>query len=330
MSPEENLKLESILLYKKKIFEDSLKEMVEKGEKLADTKARRAELAQVKRDLAKVRKELKGVAKALKGGALKASLIRDFFQASHESELRDVPPYKIDKEISTKLVRVYFNNKDNWVVVVHRGSGDLKDVFYDSQLLFDYKDNKRFKESKKVQAKAEKKYDPTRMTVLGSSLGGKLAEDSASDKVHEVITSGKPTTVGDVLSGKKVPDNQFDVRTHTDPISILKPLQPGKGDITLKSKNPLNPVKSHVGDEVFSEKYFDKDQLIGHGTSSVGTHESKSRELTQADLKGVQVRQLKEYIKQQRKKKKLPVKEYPISKVNKSQLKELAIKISKV
>ena len=324
MKPEEQLKLESILLFKKNFFESSLKVMEEEGKSLVDIKSRRAELAQVKKDLAKLRKELKGIGAALKGGALKASLIREFFKASHDAELRDVPPYNVDRDLSTKFVRVYHDPKKDWTTVVHRGSSDKKDVWYDTQLLFGVKDNKRFRASRIVQTKAERKYDPARMSVLGSSLGGTLAEDSASKKVHEIITSGKPVTPDDIASGKKIPDNQFDVRTTTDPISALKPLQPHKNDIILKSKDPLNPVKSHVGDEVFSEKYFDKDALIGHGYGS----NNKARPLTQADLKGVQVMELKQYIKKQRKIKKLPVKKYPISKVTKAKLKEMAIEIS--
>ena len=54
----------------------------------------------------------------------------------------------------------------------------------------------------------------------------------------------KLVTPGDIIKGKRVPKNQTDIRTSRDIISVLRPLQKGKKEITIKS-NSLNLLKEH-------------------------------------------------------------------------------------
>jgi hypothetical protein len=257
----------------------------------------KVKLAELKKKLAKARKEFIQVSKEFKGmegGKLKASLISDFFKESHEKGMNNVGDFKIDKGLSGKWVKTYHNPIDDWTVVVHRGTSTSMDkegaydVFVDAQLAVNYKNNARFKKSEEIQKKAEQKYNPKRMTVLGSSLGGTLAQDSAGKDVHEIITSGKPTTPADILFKKRPKDNQFDIRTHTDPVSALKPLMPHKNDIQVKSKTPFNPIKSHLGVDVMG--HFDPDKMIGHGKNKIDTNSIMNgginlRKATVADLK---------------------------------------------
>jgi hypothetical protein len=204
---------------------------------------------------------------ALKGGKLKATLLKELFEASVGKQ-RDVQDYKIDRSLSTKWVRVYHNDIDDWTIIVHRGSNDLYDAMIDTQLSVNFKNNARFKESKKIQKLAEKKYDPKRMSVVGSSLGGVLASTYGAN-AHEIITSGRPVTPADLVLKKKPHDHQFDVRTPTDIVSFLKPLQPHKNDLVVKSNDPLNPLKSHLGKHVMEAVVKEKgtDAMIGHGKS---------------------------------------------------------------
>ena len=247
--------------------------------------------------------------KKLRGGKLKAGLIKDFFVASHDPELTDVRDYKIDKSISNKFVKVYHNDKIDWTVVVHRGSADMKDAIVDAKLLVGRTKNERFKTSERVQMEAEEKYNPNRMSVLGSSLGGYLSQMYGSN-AFEIITSGKPVTPKDIATGLKPHEHQYDIRTTTDPVSALKPLQPHKNDIILKSKTPLDPYKSHIGDEVMSERYFPADKMIGRG-----------------QIDKMKLSELREYIKRERRAKKLKIKDYPITKKNKGELRGMAYKL---
>lgn len=251
-----------------------------------------------------------------KGGKLKASLLRELFLASKEKKLRDVQDYKIDKELSTKWVQVYHNPKDNWTIVVHRGSDDLYDAWVDVQLAVNYKNNPRFKESERIEKEAEKKYDPKRMSIVGSSLGAVLAEDHAGENVHEIITSGKPVSPADLLTNKNPKENQYDVRTPTDIISFLKPFQPHENDLIVKSINPYHPVKSHMGNHVMEAVMEEKgdDYMIGKGKN----------------YNKMKVNQLKAEIKKLRKIAKVPVNKYPITKRKKKELIEMINELNNI
>jgi hypothetical protein len=198
------------------------------------------------------------------GGKLQASLIGKMFEESHKKKLSDIGDYKVDRILSNEFVKVYHNPKSDWTVIVHRGSKNLSDAIVDMQLAVNFKNNARFKMSKDVQKQAEAKYNVNRMSVIGSSLGGTLAQEFGSN-AHEIITSGKPTTIPDIINKNRPSSKQFDVRTHTDPISMLKPLMPHKNDIQVQSKTPFNPMKSHFGKSVMD--HFEPDKLIGHGRS---------------------------------------------------------------
>ena len=186
-----------------------------------------------------------------KGGSLPANMIKKLIVASHEKEFKDVGDYKIDRELSHEWVRVYYNEQKKHCVIVHRGSSDAYDAYIDLQLLVQHKSNKRFKISEQIQKKAEKKYRAKGyfITTLGSSLGAYLSEEYGQNS-DEVITVSKPTTPGDLLTGKKKGKDQYDIRTTRDPIAILQNFQKGKHDIPSQS---WNPYKEHIGDLVINQ-----------------------------------------------------------------------------
>jgi hypothetical protein len=292
----------------------------------------RAEIRKINKSIQETKKRIAQLRGSLKGGALPAGLIQEFFKASHEPVERDVKDWVIDKPISDRWTRVYHNQKKNWTVSVTRGSGDLKDVWFDAQLLFGHKNNDRFNSAEKIIEKAKQKYDPSRMTLLGSSLGGAVVDELGrkNPDIHEVITSGRPTLFKEAFNKTPVPDNQTDVRTTGDPISVLKKLQPGKNDIEKKTKTPLDPVKSHVGNHVFSEKYFDPDEMVGVPEKKEDKPETKKGKGAEPDLKKMKMDELKTFIKEERRRKKLKNKDWKVSGLRKAELREMALKIINV
>jgi hypothetical protein len=287
------------------------------------------------KELAGVRKRIQSKKGDLKGGALKASLIKDFFTGSHvENAPENIQSYELDSELSDRFTRVYHDKKKNWTTIVVRGTGSAdpgdvfpRDILVDAKLLFGSKSDKRFTSAAKITEKAREKYDPSRMTLLGSSLGGAIINEinEKNPGVFEVITSGRPVLIADAIKGKPVPDNQTDVRTSTDPVSVLKPLQKGKNDITFKSKTPWDPVKSHVGNAVFSSVYIDPETLVGK-------KKEEEEKLDAAGVSGKQIdsmkiAELKSFIKNERKKRKLPAKDFKVTNLRKGDLKLMAKKL---
>lgn len=240
-----------------------------------------------------------------KGGKLAASIISKFIKASHDKDYHDVGDFKIDRDLSHEWVKVYYNPKNNQAVVVHRGSADKADAWTDFKLLFQQKNNNRFKKSEEVQKKAEQKYGAQNVTTIGSSLGGYLAEEFGQNS-KEVITVSKPTTPLDVLKGKKKGDKQHDIRTTLDPIAILQNFQKGDKDVVIKSET-VNPFENHMGDKVTGHL---GDQMVGEGM-----------------LKRLKVKELKGLVKLLRKQKRGRARQYPITKTKKCDLCKMVMEL---
>lgn len=251
-----------------------------------------------------------------KGGNLPASLIKKFIVASHEEGLKNVGDYQIDRELSHEWVRVYHNDKKKHCVIVHRGSADKYDAWIDLQLLFQHKNNKRFKISQKVQKEAERKYKGYFITTLGSSLGGYLAEEFGKSG-NEVITVSKPTTPYDVLTGKKKGEDQYDIRTTKDPIAILQNFQKGPNDIVIKSKT-WDPYANHFGDLVVGD-ILPEDKLIGKEMSGQGFSDFLSK---------MRLNQLKELLKLMRNMKRGRARQYPVTRKKKKELLDMIVLLS--
>ena len=187
----------------------------------------------------RIAKEFKD--KHMKGGALSSDDLRSMLSGSYEKNLSNAGKFTVDKDLSGKRVKVYHNPETNQTVVSHRGTANMKDWLTDAGMTFGYEGGKRFKHSKKVQKKAEKKYGTENLTTVGHSLGARLAE-KYGQKGNEVITLNKP--IIPKTFGKKISEKQYDIRTENDPVSALHSLQKNEKMKTIKS-DTYNPLTEH-------------------------------------------------------------------------------------
>ena len=79
-----------------------------------------------------------------------------------------------------------------------------------------------------------------RDSSITTALGGSLAEYASGDKV---ITLDKGVGIGGIF--KNISKNQSDIRTGSDPISILNRTQFGGNKYTIRGTNFLDPLHSH-------------------------------------------------------------------------------------
>jgi hypothetical protein len=99
----------------------------------------------------------------------------------------------------------------------------------------------RFKDSKKLVENVRKEYGNNRpITNIGDSLGGALAENSGGDRI---ITTNKAAGIGSLF--KTIQKKQTDIRTGTDPVSLLARTQFGGNKFTIRDTNFLDPLKAH-------------------------------------------------------------------------------------
>lgn len=198
--------------------------------------------------------------KKVEGGKMAIKDVKNLLNASYKKKQNDVGDYIIDKDLSNRKVQVYKKKDDNQAVVVHRGTNNLSDWMTNLKMTLGYKNDDRFKNSKKIQKLAEEKYGAENISTLGHSLGSRLAEE-VGNKSKEVITLNKPTLPFDLLTRKKIKDNQVDIRTKKDPVSILQQFQKGSSDIIIPStsNNLLKEHSTNVLDRL------DENMIVGNG-----------------------------------------------------------------
>ncbi len=189
----------------------------------------------------------------ISGGKLKASTLKDMLKNSYKDKKtmnKNIKDYELDNSLSGSRVQVYHNKNNNHTVIAHRGTKGLNDWYTNLQLSLGYKNNKRFQHSKDISDKAHQKYNDSTFTQIGHSLASEIAKKTANDnnEKDEVIKYNGPVLPIDLV--RKHKDNEYDIRTSLDPISVLKPLSPfNKNTITIPSDN-INPLDQHRVDKL--------------------------------------------------------------------------------
>jgi hypothetical protein len=179
----------------------------------------------------------------LQGGKLKVSTLKNLLNASYEPKDK-VNNYVLDKNLSSKTSKVYYDPSTNKAVVAHMGTSGLTDWF--NNFIYGlggkklYKFTSRYKQAKKVQEEATKKYGNDNISTIGHSQGGLQAELLGSP-THEIITLNKATRPFSNIKHL----NQYDIKTQKDIVSSLNPLQGySTNDLVIPSESK-NPLKEH-------------------------------------------------------------------------------------
>lgn len=203
-----------------------------------------------------------------KGGSLTAAETGALIKSSYDRKNKDIGDFKIDKSLSGKRTKVYFNEAENKPVIVHRGTDSIQDVGTDLGLMFGYR-GKRFKHAEKMQKKVEKKYGTDNLHTLGHSLGGIVAEE-VGGKSKNVITLNKAVSPWEInrVNGK----NQTDIKTSNDPVSMLNKFNNNNNKTSVIKSEGWNPLAEHSSD-VLSR--VSPDKVYGDGMRRVKKHKKK-------------------------------------------------------
>jgi hypothetical protein len=148
--------------------------------------------------------------------------------------------YKLDRDLSNREHKVFLD-KENKPIVAFTGTRKFGDVISDGLLAVGLQGlDPRFRESRKLVNNIRKKYNQP-ITTVGHSLGGSLAEYAGGNKV---ITVDKGVGIGGI--GKKIKNNQTDIRSSNDLVSLLSLTQKSNHRITIpKTAQIIDPLKSH-------------------------------------------------------------------------------------
>jgi len=195
------------------------------------------------------------------GGKLSVENLTGLLKASY-NPVENVGDFELNKELSTKTSKVYYDPNKNQAVVAHRGtkgaSDWLNNLVYAVGGTKAYKMTPRYREAQRTQQRAQKLYGNENVSTIGSSQGGLQAELLGKNS-KEIITHNKATRPFGNIKHK----NQFDVRSKADIISYLNPLQlKTNRDIEIPAESYLNPLKEH---SIETLNRLNSQQEIGRG-----------------------------------------------------------------
>ena len=181
----------------------------------------------------------------MNGGKLSMKSLNTLFNAGYGDKPANMEGYVLDSSISKARNKVYNNPETGQTVVVHRGTKGAKDWLNNLAYAVGgekmYKKTHRYKDAKKVQSEAEKKYGTSELSTIGHSQGGLQAE-MLGKKGKETITYNKASRP---FTNNKIASNQYDVRNKGDIISRMNPFQRyNKNEYNFNSKSS-NPLEAH-------------------------------------------------------------------------------------
>jgi hypothetical protein len=155
-------------------------------------------------------------------------------------EIASKQGYKLIDKFSNAERKVFEDNKGN-PYIVNVGTRKFSDWGTNIALGVGLgRFTNRFKDSKNLVEKVKKEYKDKKITNIGDSLGGALAENSGGDRI---ITTNKAAGIGSIF--KNISGKQTDIRTGSDPVSILARTQFGGNRYTIPRTNFLDPLKAH-------------------------------------------------------------------------------------
>ena len=212
----------------------------------------------------------------MKGGKLPINQIKAFLEASYD--VKDTKPeingYILDRELSNKWGKLFYNSALKKAVVAHRGTRNAKDWRNNALIgIGAYKLSDRFKTGELLQNQAEAKYKGYKIYTLGHSQAGQLVNLLGSKTVGISVNPAYTTA----LKGEYQGTNEFTLRSSFDPVSgVTKGLQGAVLNVTNPNFNKRNNIviPAETSDPL-TEHSLDildrlpQDMLIGRGKYKV-------------------------------------------------------------
>lgn len=181
----------------------------------------------------------------MKAGKRTAKEIKQFLEASYQ----DKPPetigdFVLDKQLSKKTGKVYYNPQTGKAVVIHRGTQGTTDWLNNlAYITGNYEKTNRYKQGKKTQDRAEAKYGKKNIDTIAHSQGAILARKLGTD-TNSIIN------VNPAYTFEKPAKNEYNIRSSTDVISSLyapvaKTKEREQNDITIPSQSTTDVLGEH-------------------------------------------------------------------------------------
>jgi len=197
---------------------------------------------------------------------IRASLLQEVLRDSYKKnkDIESPAGYTLDRSLSTNQAKVFKSDNSDDVIVAHRGSATKNDWMdnYSYARYGNVKKTETYKAAKRVQNQAIRKYGADNITSVGHSRSGLYVQelnDRPQTKVKSAITYNKAAGPSDLF--RKNPENQTNIRTDKDVVSLLSPFQKHKKDTITIHHDGFNPISAHTPDDLSKLG----DELVGAG-----------------------------------------------------------------
>jgi hypothetical protein len=210
----------------------------------------------------------------MKGGSLSSSEIKQFVEASYEDnkgKTERIGNYILDKQLSTAKAKVYHDPVNKKTVVANRGTkGTVSDWYNNLQYVRGkYDETDRMKQAIEVQRRAIAKYGKVDYNV-GHSQAGIITR-----KLNEMGLTGQVINLNPASMFEKQKENEYVIRSKTDPVSILHALNPfARKENTTTTSGTSNLLKEHSTDVLTR---IDPNVKIGKGRTFTKLHQGKGK-----------------------------------------------------
>ena len=166
--------------------------------------------------------------------------LKNFVDAGYKkkSEAQEVNGYILDPDLSTKRDKIYVNPESGQVVHTIAGTDSLKDWSNNALIplgLHQY--SNRYKNSEKIQKKANEKYGKANVSVVSHSQSGNIAERLADRN----LVGGDNTSLNPAIIGSHNKDMKV-YKSIIDPVSLLT--NTNRNDVHIIPRS-LNPIYEH-------------------------------------------------------------------------------------
>ena len=176
------------------------------------------------------------------GGKLNLDEVNAFNKASYakKKNAEKVGDYVLDRSLSSKENKVYYNPINGKVVIANAGTSGILDWWNNKNILFgNYETTDRYKDLENIQKEAINKYGLKNITNVGHSQSGEALRILANNGLTNEAVALNPAILGKSHEGVDV------IRSSRDIPSLFTPM--GENDLTIQGES-YNPITEHRRD----------------------------------------------------------------------------------
>ena len=135
----------------------------------------------------------------MEGGKIRTDKLQILTQSSYKKnkDIKDLSNHILDRQLSTKEAKVWYNPKKNEVYVANRGTNKTAKDWTNNLIATTglYKNTQRYNNAKDLQLKVKAKYPNSKVVNLGHSQSAFITKQLNDDGLTDEVINTNPATL---------------------------------------------------------------------------------------------------------------------------------------